>query len=74
MSHFSCFPCLCGFDALSSCPVGNEAFPGDCFVGFSFFKLISHHNGKVTDITSLLKMATLHSASDTCKGGRNESI
>lgn len=54
--------------------MGNEAFLGDCFVGFSFFKLISNHNGKVTDITSLLKMATLHSGSDTCKGGRNEII
>lgn len=61
------FPAFCGFDALSSCPVGNETLLGDCFVGFSFFKLISNHNVKVTDITLLLKLATLHFLSDICK-------
>lgn len=64
---FHIFPAFHGFDALSSCPVGNETLLGDCFVGFSFFKLISNHNVKVTDITPLLKLATLHFCSDICK-------
>lgn len=46
---------------LSSCPVENNDHLGDCFVSFPFFKLISIHNGKITDITSLPKVASLHS-------------